>query len=190
MMTPRPLRVSAIALGVAALALFLPLAAANAATGAQHYRHATHPSVSHGAYGYVAHNRAGARHYVSRNGRHYAYGYNPGAAAAAVVIGGALGAAAGNPYTCEYDYGPYGGCDYGDYGWGGDYAPYYGGFGYGYAPGFYGGNFGHGFHGGGAHFASGNFGHMGFGGGHFGGFGGGHMGGFGGGHFGVGGRLR
>jgi hypothetical protein len=191
-MTLGALRVSAIALGASALALLSPLPAANAATVTHRYQHVAHPRVAHGAHAYVAHSRTGARHYVWRNGHRYAsgYGYNPGAAVAAGVIGGALGAAA-NPYTCEYDYGPYGGCDYGDYADYGDYGPYYGGFGYGYAPGFYGGNFGHGFHGGGARFASGNFGHMGgFGGGHMGGFGGGHMGGFGGGHFGGGGRLR
>ena len=137
----------------------------------------------------------------------YGYGYDPGSAAAAGVIGGVLGGLAGGyPYGCDYYYyGPYGGCDYGDYGWGG-YGPYYGGFDYGYGPGFFGGGFGrgfngqrfgrgfngqrfgHGFHGGGGHFAGGNFGHMGgFGGGHMGGFGGGHMGGFGGGHMGGGG---
>ena len=37
----------------------------------------------------------------------YSYGYNPGAAAAG-VIGGTLGAAAGYPYYCDsYYYGPY-----------------------------------------------------------------------------------
>ena len=63
----------------------------------------------------------------------YGYGYNPGAAAAAGVIGGilGLGVAAAYPYSCDYGhYGyPYGACaDYGYYG------PYYGdyGFGYGY----------------------------------------------------------
>jgi hypothetical protein len=178
-MTLGAFRVSAVALGASALALLSPLAAANAATVAHPYQHPAHSRVVHGAHGYVAHSRTGARHYVWRNGHRYVYGYDPGAAVAAGVVGGVLGAAA-NPYACEYDYGPYGGCDYGDYGWGG-YAPYYGGFGF--APGFYGGNFGHGFHGGGAHFANGNFGHMGFGGG-------GHMGGFGGGHFGGGGRVR
>ena len=145
-------------------------------------------------HGYVANSHAGHRRYVWRNGRRYVYGYgyNPGAAVAAGVIGGI---AAGYPYSCDdYYSGTYGGCDYGDYG---DYLPYYGGFGFG-GPVFFGrGHFHHGFgngfafHGGGAHFAGGNFGHMGgFGGGHVGGFGGGHFGGFGGGHFGGGGRFH
>jgi hypothetical protein len=192
-MTLGALRISALALGASALALLSPLPAANAATVAHHYQHVAHPRVTHGVHGYVAHSHTAPRHYVWRNGHRYVYGYNPDAAVAAGMIGSALGAAAAYPYSCGYDYGPYG-CDYGDYGWGGYYAPYYGGFGYGYAPGFYGRNygygFGRGFHGGGAHFASGNFGHMGFGGGHFGGFGGGHMGGFGGGHIGGGAHVR
>ncbi len=73
-------------------------------------------------------------------GRHYAhasqhYGYNPGAAVAAGVIGSIIGAGiagAGYPYSCDvYSYGLYNGCSgYAD--WGGDYGPYYGGLGYGY----------------------------------------------------------
>ena len=154
-------------------------------------------------HGYVARSHVGHRHYVWRNGHRYAYyGYNPGAAVAAGVIGGA---AAGYPYCGDYSYGPMTArCD--DYSYGYPYPDYDYGFGFG-GPVFFGRDhfrhgFGHGFgfHGGGAHFASGNFGHMGgfggghrragFGGGHFGGFGGGHMGGFGGGHFGGGGHFR
>ena len=55
------------------------------------------------------------RAHVWRNGRRYVwnghryvygYGYNPGAAAAAGVIGGIIGAAAGYPYDCNWpDYG-------------------------------------------------------------------------------------
>jgi len=208
-MTPGALRASAIALGSAALMLASPVSAANAATVTHHYPHAatvTHhyqhpagPRVAHGAHGYVAHSHVGHRHYVWRNGRRYAYyGYNPGAAVAAGVIGGA---AAGYPY-CGGDYYD-GSCD--DYSYGYPYPDYDYGFGFG-GPVFVGRSHFHhgfgrgfGFHAGGAHFASGNFGHMGgfggghvggFGGGHFGGFGGGHMGGFGGGHFGGGGHLR
>ena len=101
---------------------------------------------------YVAHGHAGHRHYVWRNGHRYAYGYNPGAAVAAGVVGGV---AAGYPYSCDYSYG---GCNYGDYadyGDYGDYGPYYGGFGFG--PGFHGRHFGfgHGFHGNGGQFANG-----------------------------------
>jgi hypothetical protein len=208
-MTPGALRASAIALGSAALMLSSPVSAANAATVTHHYPHpamVTHhyqhpagPRVAHGVHGYVAHSHVGHRHYVWRNGHRYAYyGYNPGAAVAAGVIGGA---AAGYPY-CGGDYYD-GSCD--DYSYGYPYPDYDYGFGFG-GPVFFGRdhfhhgfNHGFGFHGGGAHFASGNFGHMGgfggghvggFGGGHFGGFGGGHMGGFGGGHFGGGGHLR
>ena len=52
----------------------------------------------HGVHGYVAQRHVGHRHYVWRNGHRYAYGYgyNPGAAVAAGVIGGAR--AAGYPY--------------------------------------------------------------------------------------------
>jgi hypothetical protein len=190
-MTLGALRVSALALSAAAFVLSAPLSGAGAATVGHHYQHVTHPRVTHGAHGYVARNRVAHHHYAWRNGRRYAYGYNPGAAVAAGVIGGALGAAA-YPYSCDDSYyGSYGACDTGDYAWGGDYGPYYGG--YGYYPGFYGRHngygfnrfgYGHGFAGAGGHFAGGNFGHMGgFGGGHFGGFGGGHFGGGGGGRF-------
>ena len=211
-MTPAAIRASAIALGAAALVSLSPLSAANAATVAHPYRHTAtvthhyqrpaHARVAHGVHGvhgYVARSHVGHHHYVWRNGHRYAYyGYNPGAAVAAGVIGGA---AAGYPYCGDYSY--YGSCD--DYSYGYPYPYYDYGFGFG-GPVFFGRdhfhhgfNHGIGFHGGGAHFASGNFGHMGgfggghvggFGGGHFGGFGGGHMGGFGGGHFGGGGHLR
>jgi hypothetical protein len=204
-MTFGPLRASAIALAAATVALVSPLAAANAATVTHHYGQAAHPRVSHGLHGYVARNHVGHHHYVWRNGHRYVYGYgyNPGAAVAAGVIGGV---AAGYPY-CDNDYGSYyGSCD--DYSYGYPY-PYYD-YGYGFGgPVFvgrdhfhHGFDHGFGFHGDGAHFASGNFGRMGgfgaghvggFGGGHFGGFGGfggGHMGGFGGGHFGGGGRFH
>src|SRR5271155_1192459 len=157
-MTHGALRVSALALGAAALVSLSPLSAASAATVVHHPAHAVHGRAGH-AYGRVAH--AHGHHYVWRNGHRYAYGYgyNPGAA----VVGGVLGAAAAYPYDCGgYAYGPYdGSCS--DYGYGSGY-PYYG---YGYGYGGYGG-YGHGFHGGGAHFAGGNFGRMGgFGGGHF-----------------------
>jgi hypothetical protein len=195
-MTLGALRVSALALSAAAFVLSAPLSGAGAATVAPNH-HAAHPRVTHGMHGYVARSHAPHRHYAWRIGHRYAYGYNPGAAVAARVIGGALGAA--YPYSCDDAYyGSYGGCDTGDYAWGGDYVPYYGG--YGYYPGFYGRNngygfnrfgYGHGFAGVGGHFAGGNFGHVGgFAGGsfgHAGGFGGGHFGGFGGGHFGGGG---
>jgi hypothetical protein len=201
-MTLGALRVSAVALGASALALLSPLSAANAATVAHHTQHVAHSRVARGAHGYVAHSHTGPRHYVWRNGHRYVYGSNPGAAVAAGVIGGALGAAAGYPYCGDYSYGPFNGsCE--DYGWGYGYPDDYG-YGWG-GPVFVGRDHFHHdfgnrvpFHGGGARFASGNFGHMGFGGGHFGGFGGGHvggfggghMGGFGGGHFGGGGHLR
>ena len=82
----------------------------------------------HGAHEYVARNHVAHRHYAWRNGHRYAYGYNPGAAVAAGVIGGV---AAGYPYSCDDSYyGSYGACDTGDYAWGGDYGPYYGGYGY------------------------------------------------------------
>ena len=135
-MTLGALRVSALALSAAALVLSSPLSAANAATVARHYQHATHyqhaahsrvahARVAHGVHEYVARGHAGHRHYVWRNGHRYAYGYNPGAAVAAGVIGGV---AAGYPYSCDYSYsGPYGGYDYGDYAdYGYDYGPYYG----------------------------------------------------------------
>ena len=200
-MTPGALRISAIALGAAALVLLSPFSAGNAATVTHrhaatvthHYRHPAHPQVAHGAHGYVARNHVGHRHYVWRNGHRYAYyGYNPGAAAAAGVIGGA---AAGYPYCGDYSYGTYyGSCD--DYSYGYPYPDYDYGFGFG-GPVFFGrDHFHHGFTpwlrlpGGGAHFASGNFGHAGgFGGGHFGGFGAGHVGGFGGGGFAGGGHM-
>ena len=167
-MTVGALHVSALALSAAALVLASPLSAANAATIARHYQHATHyqqaaqrpqrvahSRVAHGAHEYVARSHAGHRHYVWRNGHRYAYGYgyNPGAAVAAGVIGGV---AAGYPYSCDY------------------YLRRVrlrrlrrlwrlrrlravlwrlGGFG----PGFHGRHFG--FHGNGARFANGNFGH-------------------------------
>src|ERR1700757_1088008 len=95
-MTLGALRVSAIALSAAALALLSPLPAANAATVAHHDQHVAHPRVTRGAHGYVAHSHDSARHYVWRNGHRYAdgYGYTPGGAVAAGVIGGALAAAA------------------------------------------------------------------------------------------------
>jgi hypothetical protein len=211
-MTFGSLHASAIALAVAGLAFSSPVPAANAATVAHHYGYAVHPRVSHGLHGsvarghagprYVARNHVGHHHYVWQNGHRYVYGYgyNPGAAIAAGMIGGV---AAGYP-GCDNDYGSYyGSCD--DYGYGYSYP--YSDYGYGFGgPVFvgrdhfhHGFDHGFGFHGDGAHFASGNFGHMGgfgggqiggFGGGHFGGFGGGHMGGFGGGHFGGGGHFR
>src|SRR4029077_17036173 len=95
--------------------------AAHSATMARHYQHAAHSRFAHGMHGYVANSHAGHRRYVWRNGRRYVcgYGYNPGAAVAAGVIGGI---AAGYPYSCDdYYSGTYGGCDYGDYG---DYLPY------------------------------------------------------------------
>jgi hypothetical protein len=200
-MTFRALRVWALALSAAAFVSSAPLSGAGAATVAHNYHHVTHSRVAHGVHGYVARNHVAHHHYAWRNGRRYAYGYNPGAAVAAGVIGGALGAAA-YPYSCDDSYyGSYGACDTGDYAWGGYYGPYYGG--YGYYPGFYGRHngygfnrfgYGHGFAGAGGHFAGGNFGHAGgFAGGnfgHMGGFGGGHFGGFGGGHFGGGGHFR
>ena len=98
-MTHGALRVSAIALGAAALVSLSPLSAATAATVVHHPAHAVHGRAGH-AYGRVAH--AHGHHYVWRNGHRYAYGYgyNPGAAVAAGVIGGVLGAAAGYPYDC------------------------------------------------------------------------------------------
>jgi hypothetical protein len=160
-------RASATALGVVAFASLSPLAAATAATTVHRPAHAVPRRAAH------VNGSVHAHHYT------YGSGYNPGAAAAAGVIGGILGAAAASsayPYSCD----PYYGWDYGDYGWGG-YGPYYGGYGYGYGgPGFYGNRFGYG----GGHFAGGDFGRMGgFAGGnfgHMGGFSGAHMGGFGG----------
>ena len=215
-MTHGALRVSAIALGAAAFVSLSPLSAASAATS-------TGPADGRSAS--RAHLCASLcpprlyAHYVWRNGRRYVwnghsyvygYGYNPGAAAAAGVIGGIAGCgAAGYPYGCD----PYGIRLLPRLRWatttgriGAAIRPYYGGFGYGYGPGFY----GHGCYGQAATVtampavmastaeapispaetsatwaasAGGGFGgHMGgFGGGHFGGFGGGHMGGFGGG---------
>jgi hypothetical protein len=200
-MTIGALRVSAIALGAAALVL--PLSA-DAATVSHHYRQAAHSSVAHHSvvrhsyvarghaqHSYVARGYAGHRRYVWRNGHRYAYyGYNPGAA------GVVAGAAAGYPY-CGDDYGSYyGSCD--DYSYGYPYPDYGYDYGFGGPVFFERGHFHHrfdhgfGFHGGGARVAGGNLGHTGsfdgghvggFGGGHFGGFGGGHFGGFGGGHF-------
>jgi hypothetical protein len=201
-MTLGALRVSALALSAAAFVLSAPLSGAGAATVAHHYQHVIHPRDTHGVHGYVARNHVAHHHYAWRNGRRYAYGYNPGAAVAAGVIGGV---AAGYPYCGDYYGSYYGSCD--DYSYGYPYSDY--GYDYG-GPGFFVGgdrfhhrfDHGFGFHGGGAHFAGGNFGHMGgfgggqmggFGGGHFGGFGGGHMGGFGGGHmggFGGGGHFH
>ncbi len=124
-----------IALAIAAAALISAplLGGADAATVARHsahYRHAAH------VYGHHH-----ARHYAHRgwHGHVYRYGYYPGAAAAAGVIGSVLGAAAGYPYYCDYGYYgyPYGACaDYGYYGpyYGDYYGPYYGdyAFTYGY----------------------------------------------------------
>jgi hypothetical protein len=197
-MTFGALRVSAIALGVAALVSSSPLSEANAAMVVHHTSHGVHRHVAH-AYGrhYVHHY---GHRYGWRHGHRYAYGYNPGSAVAAGVIGGALGAAA-YPYPCDYYYGSYGSCGYGDYGYGDYYGPYYGGFSYGFGPGFFGHRhgfnghgfgFGHAFHGGEGRFVGGNFGHTGgFAGGtfgHMGGFGG-HMGGFGGHMGGFGGHM-
>jgi hypothetical protein len=142
-MTHGVLRVSAIALGAAALVSLSPLSAASAATSA------TSPATVQHAY---AHHYTPHAHTVWRNGRRYVwnghsyvygYGYNPGAAVAAGVIGGIAGAAAGYPYSCTnwtYD----GSCP--AYGWGGDYGPYWGGYygAYGYGPGYYGHNWGYG----------------------------------------------
>ena len=135
-MTHRVLRVSAIALGAAALVSLSPLSAASAATSA------TSPETVHHAY---VHHSTPHAHAIWRNGRRYVwnghsygYGYNPGAAVAAGVIGGIAGAAAGYPYSCtNWPY--YGSCP--AYGWGGDYGPYWGGYygAYGYGPGYYGG---------------------------------------------------
>src|SRR5580700_5900847 len=194
-MTLGALRVSALALSAAAFVLSAPLSGAGAATGAHHYQHVIHPRVTHGVHGYVARNHVAHHHYAWRNGRRYAYGYNPGAAVAAGVIGGV---AAGYPYCDNYYGSYYGSCD--DYSYGYPY-PYYD-YGYGFGgPVFVGvgrfhhrfdHDFDHGFHrgfvfhGGEAHFGGGNFGHVGgftggqFGGGHFAGANFGHMGGFGG----------
>ena len=193
-MTLNAFRISAIALGAAALVLSATLSTASAAAVVHHPAHAAHRYVAHGYAHHYAH-RYAYRHghrYVYWRGHRYAYGYNPGAAVAGAVIGSAIGAAATYPYGCDpYSYGwGYGSCP--TYDWGGYYGPAYGGFAYGYGPGFYhrhgfyynhgsGFNHGFGFNGGGPRFVGGNFGHMGgFGGGHMGGFGG-HMGG--GGHF-------
>jgi hypothetical protein len=185
------LRISAIALGAAALTSLSPISTASAAAVVRHPIHAAHHYAGRGHVHHYAY-RHGHR-YVYPHGHRYAYGYDPGAAVAGAVIGGALGAAAGYPYGCDpYSNGPwgYGSCPAYDSG-GYDGGPYYGGFGYGYGPAYGGGFYGHGFghQAGRAGFASGNFGHMGrFGGGRMGGFGGhtggfgGHMGGFGGGH--------
>ena len=107
-MTLGALRVSALALSAAAFVLSAPLPAAmrrpsliiistlltrgsrTARTGTS--RVPRRPR-------YVARGHAGHRHYVWRNGHRYAYGYNPGAAVAAGVIGGV---AAGYPYSCDY----------------------------------------------------------------------------------------
>ena len=168
-MTPASLRISALAIGVVAFALPFALPA-GAAPVAHHDRQAAHSNhaQARGAHGYVAHGYGRHRRYIWRDGPRYGYGYNPGAAVAAGVIGGV---AAGYPAYCsDYAYGGYGGsCD--DYGWGYPYSGY--GYGYGWGPGFVGGgqfHRGFGFNGGGARFANGGFGHMG-------GFGGGHAGG-------------
>src|SRR5271154_324081 len=144
-MTHGALRISAIALGAAVFVSLSPLPEASAATVVHHPAHAVHVRVAHAnaygrvahahAYGRVAHARG--RHYVWRNGHRYAYGYgyNPGAAVAAGVVGDVL---AGYPYDCGgYSYGLYdGSCD--DYGYGSGYP--YNGYGYGgYGGGFYGG---------------------------------------------------
>jgi hypothetical protein len=182
-MTHGALRVSAIALGAAAFVSLSPLSAAVAATSAT-----TPEAVQHT---YVHHYTPRA-HTIWRNGRRYvwnvhSYGYNPGAAVAAGVIGGVAGAVAGYPYAC-YNW-PYDGyCP--AYSWGGYYGPGWSGWGYGYGPGWYRhGWYGHGY--GSSHpFTGGSFGHMNaFAGGNFGHFGGGHFGGFGGGHFGGGARV-
>ena len=172
-MTPRAFRVSAIVLGAAAFAFLSPLSAASAATVVHHPAHDVHRPVAH-VYGRL-HATRSVHHHYARGSTHryaYGYGYDPGAAAAAGVIGGLLGAGVAGAYDCGYGYGS---CD--DYGYG--YGPFDGGYGYGYGPGLgfgYGG-YGRGFNGNGfhGHFAGGNFG---------------HMGGFGGGHFGGGGRFR
>ncbi|MGA8583404.1 MAG: hypothetical protein WB715_06125, partial [Roseiarcus sp.] len=64
-MTHGALRVSAIALGAAALVSSSPLSAATAATVVHHPAHAVHGRAGH-AYGRVAH--AYGHHYVWRNG--------------------------------------------------------------------------------------------------------------------------
>ena len=95
-MTHGAIRVSAIALGVAAFVSLSPLSAASAATfnkpgdgsAPRAHLYATTIPTTH------------THHYVWRNGRRYvwnghsyvySYGYNPGAAAAAGVIGGIAG---------------------------------------------------------------------------------------------------
>jgi len=82
-MTLGALRVSALALSAAAFVLSAPLSGAGAATVAHHYQHVIHPRDTHGVHGYVARNHVAHHHYAWRNGRRYAYGYNPGAAVAA-----------------------------------------------------------------------------------------------------------
>ena len=93
-MTHGALRVSAIALGAAAFVSLSPLSAASAATSTspETVQHPAHTYAHH----YTHHGYPHA-HYVWRNGRRYvwnghsyvySYGYNPGAAAAAGVIGG------------------------------------------------------------------------------------------------------
>ena len=81
------------------------------------------------------------------------------------MIGGALGAAAGYPYSCDYGYYgyPYGACA--GYGYG-DYGPYYGDYGFDYDyPGFFGYGYGpgYGFYGGRRFFGRRGFGEHRFG---------------------------
>jgi len=168
------LRLSAIALGAAAIALLMPVPPASAAV-----RH-------HGLAGSAIHRSAMHASYRAawRGGHRYAHGWR-GYGWRGVAVAGGYGGYYGADYyrhrhSCWWyrHYDPYDmpswcgtysyGYDYGDYG------PYVG-FAYGYGPGYYGG-YGYarrfGFHGG----------HR-FYGGQAGGFAGAHMGAFGGTHF-------
>ena len=145
-MTIATSRLRLLALGAAAAFAAAPLSQASAATYIHHNVHAAHSHVIHG---HVAHRHV-AHRYAYRHGHGYVsgyggYGYNPGAAAAAGVIGSILGAGVAGAYGYPND------CDYGSFGYCGDYGydygygwPYYGGsYGYGYGPGYgYGGRYG------------------------------------------------
>jgi hypothetical protein len=92
-MTLGAVRISAIALGVAAMASLSPPSAS--ATVVHHSGHAIHRHVAHPY----------AHRYAWRHGHPNGYGYgdSPGAAAAAGVIGAVIGlaAAASYPYPCD-----------------------------------------------------------------------------------------
>ena len=149
-MTFPSLRLSALALGAAALVSSPSLGPVDAATVVHHpahYRHAAHSLRT-------SHSPTGAWHgHVYRYGN---YGYNPGAAAAAGVIGSVLGLGLAGclslllrlrttaiPTARATTTATYGGPYYGDYGFGYGYPGYYGGYG-GYG---YGRRFGYGGHG-------------------------------------------